>query len=127
MDGPPGATKAAEAYDGARLRRAAPARSPATPDASRARSRKTRAGSSARGHAGGQDVVRVAVQIVACPVIPHRGARVAVAGGNLDIAQVDASNCRWVNPRAGDSAGTEGRRTCSAGECSRTPSRTQVR
>ena len=30
-----------------------------------------------------------------------------------------ASNCRWVNPRVGDSAGTTGRRTCSAGECSR--------
>ena len=38
-----------------------------------------------------------------------------------------ASNCRWVNPKVGDSAGTEGRRTCSAGECSRRPSMTQVR
>jgi len=38
-----------------------------------------------------------------------------------------ASNCRWVNPRVGDSAGTAGRRTCSAGEYSRTPSITQVR
>ena len=27
-----------------------------------------------------------------------------------------ASNCRWVNPRVGDSGGTEGRRMCSAGE-----------
>jgi hypothetical protein len=33
-----------------------------------------------------------------------------------------ASNCRCVNPGVGDSAGTEGCRTCSAGECSRTPS-----
>ena len=38
-----------------------------------------------------------------------------------------ASNCRWVSPRVGDSAGTFGRRTYSAGECSRTPSITQVR
>jgi hypothetical protein len=38
-----------------------------------------------------------------------------------------ASNCRCVNPRADDSAGTAGRRTYSAGECSRTPSMTQVR
>jgi hypothetical protein len=38
-----------------------------------------------------------------------------------------ASNCRRVNPRVGDSAGTAGRRTCSAGECSMMPSRTQVR
>jgi hypothetical protein len=38
-----------------------------------------------------------------------------------------ASNCRCVNPRVGDSAGTAGRRTYSAGERSRTPSMTQVR
>jgi hypothetical protein len=38
-----------------------------------------------------------------------------------------ASNCRWVRPRVGDSADTFGRRTYSAGECSRTPSITQVR
>jgi hypothetical protein len=38
-----------------------------------------------------------------------------------------ASNCRWVNPRVGDSAGTAGRRTCSAGECGMSPSMTQVR
>jgi hypothetical protein len=38
-----------------------------------------------------------------------------------------ASNCRWVNPSVGDSGGTDGRRTCSAGECSSTPSITHVR
>ena len=38
-----------------------------------------------------------------------------------------ASNCRWVNPSVGDSAGTAGRRTCSAGECSMIPSMAQVR
>jgi hypothetical protein len=37
-----------------------------------------------------------------------------------------ASNCRWVNPRVGDSGGTVGRWTCSAGECSSRPSITQV-
>jgi hypothetical protein len=38
-----------------------------------------------------------------------------------------ASNWRWVSPSVGDSAGTVGRRTYSAGECERTPSLTQVR
>jgi hypothetical protein len=38
-----------------------------------------------------------------------------------------ASNYRWGHPRVGDSAGTAGRRTCSAGECSMRPSSTQVR
>jgi hypothetical protein len=38
-----------------------------------------------------------------------------------------ASNCRWVNPRVGDSGGTAGLRTCSAGECARMPSMSQVR
>ena len=38
-----------------------------------------------------------------------------------------ALNCRWVKPRVGDSAGTAGRRTCSAGECSSRPSITHVR
>ncbi len=38
-----------------------------------------------------------------------------------------ASNCRWLRPRVGDCGGTLGRRTYSAGECSSTPSMTQVR
>jgi hypothetical protein len=38
-----------------------------------------------------------------------------------------ASKCRWVNPSVGDSGGTVGRRTCSAGECSKGPLMTQVR
>src|SRR6266487_1349253 len=42
----------------------------------------------ARCHVGGEDVVRVAVQVLAGPVIPHRGTRVGVAGGDLDVAQV---------------------------------------
>jgi hypothetical protein len=44
--------------------------------------------SGARCHVGGEDVVRVAVEVLACPVIPHRGTRVGVAGGDLDVAQV---------------------------------------
>ena len=33
----------------------------------------------------------MAVQVLASPVVAHRGARVGVAGGDLDVAQVDAS------------------------------------
>lgn len=36
-------------------------------------------------------------------------------------------DCRRDNPRVDDSAGTEERRTCSAGQYSSTPSRTQLR
>jgi len=32
----------------------------------------------------------VAVQVLAGSVIPHRGARVGVTSGDLDVAQVDA-------------------------------------
>jgi hypothetical protein len=53
--------------------------------------RETRAGSSAGRHVGGEDVVRVAVQVAAGPVVPHRGSRVSVAGGGLHVAQVGAS------------------------------------
>ena len=38
-----------------------------------------------------------------------------------------ASSCRWLSPSVGDSGGTLGRRTWSAGECSRSSSMTQVR
>ena len=40
--------------------------------------------------------------------------------GDCRAAVGRAPNCRWVNPGVGDSAGAEGRRTCSAGEWSRT-------
>lgn len=33
----------------------------------------------------------MAVEVVAGPVVPHRGGRVGVAGGDLDVSQVDAS------------------------------------
>jgi hypothetical protein len=47
--------------------------------------------------------------------------------GDWRAAVSRASNCRWVNPSVDDSAGTAGRRTCSADECSKVPSMTQVR
>ena len=47
--------------------------------------------------------------------------------GDSRAAVSRASNYRWLNPRVGDSAGTAGRRTCSADECSMRPSRRQVR
>src|SRR5215469_16888284 len=51
---------------------------------------ETRIRSGAGGHVGGEDVVRVAVEVLAGPVIPHRGSRIGVAGGDLDVAQVHA-------------------------------------
>jgi hypothetical protein len=33
----------------------------------------------------------VTVEVLAGPVIPHRGARVSVAGSDLDVAQVNSS------------------------------------
>jgi hypothetical protein len=45
--------------------------------------------SGAGGHVGGEYVVWVAVEVLAGPVIAHGGSRVRVAGGDLDIAQVD--------------------------------------
>ena len=44
--------------------------------------------SGARCHVGGEDVVRVAVEVLAGPVITHGGTRVGMAGSDLDIAQV---------------------------------------
>src|SRR6266568_173804 len=48
------------------------------------------AGSCPGGHVSGQDVVGVAVEVVAGPVIPHRGTRVGVSGSDLHVAQVGA-------------------------------------
>jgi hypothetical protein len=42
----------------------------------------------ARSHVGGEDVVRVTVQVLACPVVAHGGAWVGVPGGDLDVPQV---------------------------------------
>jgi hypothetical protein len=57
----------------------------------------------------------------------HGHQREVVRVGDSRAAVSRASNCRCVNPRVGDSAGTAGRQTCSAGECCRRASRTQVR
>ena len=62
----------------------------AMPDVSRARLRETRVRSGTGGHVGGEDVVRVAVQVLAGSVVSHRRARVGVAGGDLDVPEVDA-------------------------------------
>jgi hypothetical protein len=63
----------------------------AMPDVPRAGSRGTRVRSGTGGHEGGEDVVRVAVQVLAGPVVPHSGVRVGVAGSDLDVPEVDAS------------------------------------
>src|SRR6266516_722319 len=51
---------------------------------------KLRARSGSGGHVGGEDVVRVAAGVLAGPVVAHRGARICVAGRDLDVAQVQA-------------------------------------
>ncbi len=53
--------------------------------------RETRVRSGTGGHVGGEDVVRVAVEVLAGSVIPHSGARVGVPGGDLDVPKVNAS------------------------------------
>jgi hypothetical protein len=40
---------------------------------------------------GSQDVVRVSVEVLAGSVIAHRGARIGMAGSDLDVPQVDPS------------------------------------
>ena len=44
----------------------------------------------AGGHVGGEDLVGVAVEVLAGSVVAHGGARVAVADGDLYVAQVYA-------------------------------------
>jgi len=51
---------------------------------SRHEPREASSGSGAGGHVGGQDVVGVAVQVLAGPVLPHGGAG-SRDGGDLDI------------------------------------------
>ena len=52
--------------------------------------RETQVGSGPGGHEGGENIVRVAVQVLAGPVVSHGRARIGVAGGDLDVAQVDS-------------------------------------
>ena len=46
--------------------------------------------SGAGGHVGGEDVVGVAVEVLAGSVVAHGGAGVGVAGGDLDITQINS-------------------------------------
>ena len=46
----------------------------------------------ARGHVGGEDVVGVPVEVVACTVVAHRRPWVCMASGDLDVSQVDAGS-----------------------------------
>lgn len=57
----------------------------------------------------------------------HGDQRETFGLGESLAAVRSASNCRWVRPSVGDSAGTLGLRTYSAGECASAPSITQVR
>ncbi len=57
----------------------------------------------------------------------HRERAQSLSLADSRPAVSNASSCRWVSPRVGDSGGTVGRRKYSAGECSRTPSMKQVR
>ena len=70
----------------------------AMPGVSRGLNRRRRwlGGSSAGGHVGGEDVVGVAVEVLAGPVVAHRGPRIGVAGRDLDVPQVHSSieHCR---------------------------------
>src|SRR5713101_1319999 len=52
--------------------------------------RETQVRSGTGGHVGGEDVVRVAVQVLAGPVIPHSRARIRVAGGDLNVPEAGA-------------------------------------
>ena len=64
----------------------------AMPGVSRGMGRKRRIVRSGAGcHVGGEDVVRLAIEVLAGPVIPHCGAWIGVAGGELDVPQVHAS------------------------------------
>ena len=59
------------------------------------------------------------------PSITTRAKSLRLADSHAAVSS--ASNCRCVNPNVGDTDGTTGRRTCSAGDWSRTPSMTAVR
>ncbi len=68
----------------------------------------------------------MAVEVVAGPVVPHCGSRVGVAGGDLDVSQVDArvehgrdvcggacEGVLWSSVCRLDPRGASGRRVCS--------------
>ena len=76
---------------------------------------------------GHQDFILNAPVSAVSGVLPGQGQAKSHRLGDCLAAVRMASNCRCVNPRVGDWARTWGRRTYSAGECSRTPSITHVR
>ena len=81
---------------------------------------KAQADSGAGRHIGGQDVVRVTVEVAAGPVIPHRGARISVRPGHRDAGglgePVQAAGGRMaVHPGA---AGVQEDRPADPGACS---------
>jgi hypothetical protein len=49
-----------------------------------------RTASGAGSHVGGQDVVGMPVEVLACPVVAGGRSGIGVPGGDLDIAQVNA-------------------------------------
>ena len=55
------------------------------------RTGETRGRSGAGCHIGGEDVVGVTVEVLAGPVVAHRGAWIGMAGGDLDVPEVHAS------------------------------------
>jgi hypothetical protein len=61
----------------------------------------------AGGHVGGEDVVGVAVEVFAGPVVSHGGAGVGVAGGDLYVTQVNSGveTAWWSRTCAGACAG----------------------
>jgi len=70
--------------------RARSTRSPLTPRRSRTTRSSARWCSCAECHERGEGVVGMAVEVLPCAVVTHGGARGGVAGGDLDVTQVDA-------------------------------------
>jgi hypothetical protein len=68
-------------------------------------SRHRRGGSSSGGHVGGEDVIGVAVEVLPSSVVSHGGAGVGVAGGDLDVAQIDAGVEHGSDERGGACTG----------------------
>ena len=69
------------------------------------------------------DPVASKIRIPSSPSMATRAKSFRLADSRPALSM--ASNCTWLSPRVGDSGGTWGRRTYSAGECSRMPSMTQ--
>jgi hypothetical protein len=75
----------------------------------------------------GPDLVDSVIPTVRMPVVHEAGPALRGPACGGSSRRHSRSSRRWVNPSVGDSAETDGRRTCSAGEWSSRPSMTQVR